>query len=245
LGRESGSPLPPAEPVPERDESRFIHVGDRLGLVRRRDLLRAGAVLGGGGVTGLAGCTGRVSEQAFYEGFEDGLGDWEAAAAIGPEVDLPEFEWTVEVSDAEASEGERSLRIFNEGDYDDGTTWVTHRVPVEPGRAYVAEVSAPIWSESESFNTLRDAVMRLGPEPPDVEEDFPHPGVNTSTLGVTPYGGLREPLWLADGWREYSFEWRTPEFQTDTLYVAVGTSVIWEGDATHFVDDLSVELRPR
>jgi hypothetical protein len=41
--------------------------------------------------------------------------------------------------------------------------------------------------------------MRLGPEPPEVEEEFPHPGVNTSDLGETPYGGLREPLWLADG----------------------------------------------
>ena len=188
---------------------------------------------------------GRVREQAFYEGFEDGLGDWETGAAIGPEVDVEEFEWSVEVSGEVASEGERSLRIFNEGDYDDGTTWAVHSLAVEPGRAYVAEVSAPIWSESESFNTLRHAVMRLGPEPPETEEDFPQPGVNTSALGETPYGGLREPLWLAEGWREYAFEWRTPELPTDTLYVAVGTSVIWEGDATHFVDDLSVELRPR
>jgi hypothetical protein len=69
--------------------------------------------------------------------------------------------------------------------------------------------------------------------------------VNTSALGETPYGGLREPLWLADGWREYAFEWTTPTLSTDTFHVAVGTSVIWEGDATHFVDDLSVELTPR
>ncbi len=213
--------------------------------MRRRDLLRTGALVGVGSAAGLAGCVGRVREQAFYEGFEDGLGDWETGAAIGPEVDVEEFEWSVEVSGEVASEGERSLRIFNEGDYDDGTTWAVHSLAVEPGRAYVAEVSAPIWSESESFNTLRHAVMRLGPEPPETEEDFPQPGVNTSALGETPYGGLREPLWLAEGWREYAFEWRTPELPTDTLYVAVGTSVIWEGDATHFVDDLSVELRPR
>jgi hypothetical protein len=32
---------------------------------------------------------------------------------------------------------------------------------------------------------------------------------------------------------------------TDTLFVACGTSVIWEGDATHYIDDLSVDLTPR
>jgi hypothetical protein len=87
--------------------------------------------------------------------------------------------------------------------------------------------------------------MRLGSDRPAVEEDFPEPGQNTTEYGETPYGGLREPLWLTDGWREYSFEWTTPELTTDTLYVAVGTSVIWEGDATHYVDDVSVELQTR
>jgi hypothetical protein len=210
--------------------------------VHRRALLRG---LGTLGVVGVAGCTGRLDGPAFRESFEDGRGDWEAGAAIGPEVDLAEFEWEVGVSDAEAADGERSLRIWNEGDYDDGVTWAVHPVAVEAGRAYRATVTAQVWSESESFNTLRDAVVRLGPDPPTVEADFPQPGVNTTAFGETPYGGLREPLWLADGWREYRFEWTTPELATDTLSVAVGTAVIWEGDATHFVDDLTVDLAPR
>jgi len=218
---------------------------DQSRAVRRRDFVRGGALVGVGGLTGLAGCTGWTGERAFHEGFESGLGDWAADAAIGPEVDVEAFEWTVDVSGEQAAEGERSLRISNEGTYDDGTTWAVHPVSVEPGRAYTVDVDARFWSESESFNTLRDAVMRLGPERPTAEEEFPQPGVNTSALGETPYGGLREPLWLAEGWREYAFEWTTPELSTDTLYVAVGTSVIWEGDATHFVDDVSVELRPR
>ncbi|MFC5369141.1 hypothetical protein [Salinirubrum litoreum] len=213
--------------------------------MHRRALLRGLGTLGMLGTVGVAGCTGRLDGPAFRESFEAGLGDWESGAAIGPEVDLAEFEWELDVSDAQAADGERSLRIWNEGDYDDGVTWGVHPVSVESGRAYRARVTAQLWSESESFNTLRDAVMRLGPEPPSVEEDFPQPGVNTSQLGETPYGGLREPLWLADGWREYRFEWTTPELTTDTLYVAVGTAVIWEGDATHFVDDLSVEITPR
>ena len=205
-------------------------------------MLRAGAAAG---TVAVAGCLYGADEPAFREGFEGGIGEWETDAAIGPEVDVESFEWEVGVSDERAAAGARSLRVWNEGDHDDGTTWAVHAVPVEPGRAYRAEVTAELWSESESFNTLRDAVMRLGPEPPEREEDFPQPGVNTTALGETPYGGLREPLWLAEGWREYGFEWTTPELSTDTLHLAVGTSVIWEGDATHFVDELSVDLTPR
>lgn len=210
--------------------------------MRRRNFLRVGLVAT---TAGVAGCTAGRDQSGFHEGFEDGIGDWRGEAAIGPEVDLEEFEWELGVSDTEAMEGERSLRIWNEGDYDDGVTWGVHPVPIEPGWAYEVEVRTQFWSESESFNTLRDAVMRLGPDPPTVEEDFPQPGVNTSDLGETPHGGLREPLWLAAGWREYGFEWTTPEISTDTLYVAVGTSVIWEGDATHYVDDISIDFESR
>ena len=213
--------------------------------MRRRDALRAGALVGAGGVAGLAGCTAPTGGRAFREGFEDGLADWTADAAIGPEVDVADFEWTVAVSGEQAAAGDRSLRVFTEGDHDDGTTWAVHPVAVEPGRAYDAAVTAQFWSESESFNTLRDAVVRLGPEPPETEADFPGPGTNTTARGVTPYGGLREPLWLAAGWREYAFEWTTPTLSTDALHVAVGASVVWEADATHFVDDLSVTLTPR
>ena len=205
----------------------------------------ARGLLAGGAAAALGGCLDAADAPAFAEGFEDGLGDWTAGAAIGPEVDLEDFEWTVEVSDAEAAEGTRSLRIWNEGDYDDGVTWAVHPVAVEPGRAYEVTVRAQLWSESESFNTLRDVVLRLGPAPPAAEEDFPHPGVNTTALGETPYGGLREPLWLADGWREYGFEWTSPVLETDRLYLAVGTAVIWEGDATHYVDAVSATFRER
>ena len=208
----------------------------------RRELLRGGTA---GGVVALAGCLGVPSEPEFREGFEDGIGEWVANAAIGPEVDLEAFDWVVDVSDREASTGDRSLRIWNEGDYDDGVTWAVHPVSVEPERQYRTTVTAQFWSESESFNTLRDAGMRLGPEPPSVEEDFPQPGVNTTDLGETAYGGLREPLWLTDGWREYRFEWTTPALSSETLYVALGTSVIWEGDATHFVDDVTVSFEER
>ena len=216
--------------------------------MRRRSLLRKStAGVGAVGLAGIAGCTGSDGgdDPASEEGFEDGIGDWEFGAAIGPEVDLDEFGWEASVSEEQAASGDRSLRIWNQGDYDDGVTWATHPVPVESGGSYRIEVTAEFWSESESFNTIRHALTRLAPEPPETKEDFPQPGLNTSDLGETPYGGLRDALWLADGWREYSFEWTTPELSTDTLHLAVGTAVIWEADATHYVDDLSVTVEPR
>jgi hypothetical protein len=210
--------------------------------VNRRTFL---ATAGAGLSAAVAGCTSPTDSPDFTEGFEDGLGGWEPEATIGPEVDVEDFEWEVGVSDERAAQGERSLRVWNEGDYDDGVTWASHPVAVESGQAYEVEASGQFWSESESFNTIRHAVMRLGPERAAVEEDFPQLGVNSTGFGETPYGGLREPLWLADGWREYRFEWTTPELTTDTLHFAVGTAVIWEADATHYVDDLSVTVEPR
>lgn len=210
--------------------------------MQRRDFLRTGATAG---LLVTAGCSTGAQVPEFRDGFEDGLGLWSPAAAIGPEVDLEEFDWTVEVSDEEAAAGSWSLRIWNEGDFDDGTTWVTHPIQVEAGQAYEVMVSGQFWSESESFNTLRDGVMRLGPGRPQAEEDFPHPGVNTTALGETPYGGLREPLWLTNGWREYRFQWTSPTLATDTLYLSLGTSVIWEGQATHYIDEVTVEFAAR
>ncbi len=84
--------------------------------------------------------------------------------------------------------------------------------------------------------------MRLGPDPPTAEADFPHPGVSSGELGETSSGDLRESLWLADGWREYTLEWTTPVLSTEILHVAVGTAVIWEGAATPYVDDVTAEL---
>ena len=211
-------------------------------MVTRRDYLAgvAGGLTLGGGCLGYQGGT-----LAFEEGFEDGLGEWEVGAAIGPEVPLEEFEREAVVSTEQAAAGDRSLRLFTEGSYDDGVVWVTHAVPVEPGQAYDATVTLRAWSDSESFNTRRDLLARLGRERPEREESFPQPGVTSGRFEEAPYGGLRQPLDLAEGWREYRFEWRTPVLETDTLYVSAGVAVIWETDLTNYVDDVAVALSAR
>lgn len=148
--------------------------------MRRRTPLRAGAVAGLGAA---AGCTAGFDSAGFRESFEDGLGDWKPGAHVGPEVPLEEFEWEIAVSDERALAGDRSLRVTDEGDDNAATPFRSNgaELPRERERLF--------WSESESFNTLRNAVMRLGPEPPTAEEDFPVPGMSTAELGQTPTAG--------------------------------------------------------
>lgn len=162
----------------------------------RRDLIRTGAAIS---VAGVAGCLGQSDNSDFTEGFEGGLSEWEAKAAIGPEVEIEDFEWEADVSETEAAEGEQSLRVWNEGDYDDGVTWVSHPIPVESGQAYQIEATGQFWTESESFNTIRHAVMRLGPEPAEAENDFPQLGVNSTEFGETPFGGASRAV-MGVGW---------------------------------------------
>ena len=209
---------------------------DGRGATTRRDLLPKSAGVDAVGIAGLAGFSGSGGDEPVFEaGCEGGLGDWQTGAAIGPEVD---------VSGAEAASGDRSLRIWNRGDCDHGVTWAVHRVPIQSGDSSRIEVSGRFWSGSESFTTIRHSLMRPGPEPPETEEEFPQPGLNTTDLGETPYGGLRDALWLADGRRECAFEWTTPELSTDTAYLAVGTASR-EADATHDVDDRTVRVEGR
>ncbi|WP_435125001.1 hypothetical protein [Halobaculum sp. D14] len=219
-----------SEPTPEPAANRGV---------TRRDALRRGAALGGAvvGSAGLAGCVSAPADALLAEGFESDV-DWETAASIGPEEPLSAFDWRIQRSRAQAATGEWSLELFTEGDHDDGTAWATTTL-TPPADASSFSVSLQAWSASESFNALRDLVVLLGPEQPTDESSFPSPGENTSSTPGAPAGGPHEPLHLADGWREYGFDWR-PETVPETLHFAVGVSVIWEADAAHYVDDVEI-----
>lgn len=128
--------------------------------------------------------------------------------------------------------------LFTEGDHDDGTAWAT--TELSPGDAEAFDATFEAWSESESFNTLRNVVASLGAEAPTAEAEFPDPGQNSSNVDGAPYGGFREPLHLAEGWREYGFTWE-PASVPETLYLSLGVSVVWEADATHYLDSVRVE----
>lgn len=174
------------------------------------------------------------------EGFEDALQAWDRDWQIGPETD--EFDWAIERTTERARSGQWGLRVFTEGRHDDGTAWITRPISVQPNREYRGTATAYAWSESSSFNTMRHLVMFLGPAPPDSEHAFPSPGEATTGESITPTGGLRQPLDQSAGWRKYEFEWHSPVLDTDTLYLAVGVTVVWEVDRTYYVDDINLSL---
>jgi len=210
----------------------------------RRAVLVGLAAAGSGGVAGCLGDTGPGEPVNVSESWESGLDEWTAHGSVGSDA-RGEFDWSIDVTDERAADGSRSLRVFTEGRHDDGTAWVTRSVPVERETAYDATASVRAWSAGESFNTVRHLVMRLGPDPPASEGDFPPPGENSTDAGTVPVGGLREPMDREGGWEQFRFEWSTPTLATDALSLSVGVSVVWETDRTDYLDDVRVSVVPR
>lgn len=206
--------------------------------------------LGVGLAAALAGCLGSGDDPptvGFSDGFEEDLADWERASDVPDDPNRPgqPVAWDIERSTERAAAGAASLRFSLDGRQDDGTIWVVRDLAVEPGRAYEVSVRAEAWSASESFNTLAHLVMFAGTGRPTDEGSFPSPGTNSSDAGVSPAGGLREPLNQAEGWRPYSFTWRTPTLEADAIAVAIGISAVWETALTYFVDEVRASAVPR
>lgn len=201
----------------------------------RRQFLAAAAV--SLPAVAVAGCNGSPESggPVVRESFEGGLDGWETDASIGGHADVSEFDWAVERSDERAAEGAWSVEIYTEGRYDDGTAWLTRPVELPEADRFTIDVRA--WSPGDSFNELRDLVVALAPDPPTSETDFPESGERSTDSAEL--GGLRKPLYRTDGWDEYTVEWE-PDTVPETAHLAVGVTVIWEAESTHFVDDISV-----
>lgn len=211
----------------------------------RRTVLTTLAAAGAGA---LAGCLGDDSDPdpvTLADDFAGGLDDWEIDAALGEDDDASDFDYDIALSDEEVYAGDQSVEIYTEGDHDDGTAWIVQPVDVEAGHRYHAEASVMAWSHMESFNMVRRLSCVLAPERPQTQTDFPPPDWNSTGEDEPEVGGFREPLDLAEGWYEYTFEWDSPELDTDTLYFAVGTRVVWTGDRTHWIDDVDLTIEPR
>lgn len=183
----------------------------------------------------------------FADGFEEGFTGWTRDSDVPEDPNNPgnPVAWMITRSTERAAAGSASLRYYLDGRQDDGTIWIVQGISVEAGHAYDVSMRTDAWSASESFNTIAHLVMYAGPGRPSSEGSFPEPGTNSSDAGVTDNGGLREPLNQAEGWIPYAFSWKTPELETETIYIAVGISAVWETEMTYFVDDVKLSATPR
>lgn len=213
----------------------------------RRRVLLAGGVASSIPVGCLSLGADSPDTVGFSDGFEEGFSGWETGSYVPEDPNNPgnPVAWDITRSTERAASGSASLRYFLDGRQDDGTIWIVGPITVETDHAYDVSMRAAAWSASESFNTLAYLVMYAGTAQPTSEGSFPEPGANSTGAGVTRTGGLREVLNQTEGWMTYSFTWKTPSLQTDTIYVAVGISAVWETEMTYFVDEIELTATPR
>lgn len=195
----------------------------------------------------LSGDDDSTATVGFADGFEEGFTGWSRDSDVPEDPNDPgnPVAWMITRSTERAAAGSASLRYYLDGSQDDGTIWIVRGLSVEPGQAYDVSMRTEAWSASESFNTIAHLVMYAGVKRPTSEESFPDPGSNSAGAGVTDTGGLREPLNRSDGWTPYVFSWKTPELETETIYIGIGISAVWETEMTYFVDDVKLTGVPR
>lgn len=160
--------------------------------------------------------------QTNIESFEAGFGRWQ------PDSDGRAPKWSVARSTEHAYHGVYGVRIFMEGRQDDGTTWLETGVSVKPYTTVTVSVSFQLWSDSRAAAGNWGVVAAAGNRNPEAESDFKPIGYTEQRAGWQPYGG----------------SWKITSNHTGMIWVAVGTTVLWEVDKRHLVDYLRVDVTP-
>jgi len=202
-----------------------------LGKERRMLLLTAALFLA---VTAVSACSPRTQagpyKASFRESFEAGLVGWETGADVPEDGERPgPVDWSIEVSEAQASDGQLSARFFLDGKHDDGTIWLVRSFNVPGEMELMVTMSFDAWSQSESFNTMGKVAAYAGPRGPNHEGDF----------------DLSQALNQAAGWRQYSYGFNVRSGADRQLWVALGITAVWETQLTYHLDNLVLKIEAR
>lgn len=183
-----------------------------------------------GGLTVYFLLTNELSE---FQDFELGLGDWVIDRDVPMDPNNPghEVNWSVtRVENASrAISGTHSLKLFIDGRQDDGVIWIEKSFTLKANKQYRVTISFQFYCGTESFNIITQVVGYCNTTNPEVEADL--------------IEGLLGSGEQAPEWKEYS---RTMIVRTDTdgiLWIAIGMSVVWETEVSHFIDDLLVKVK--
>ncbi|NHJ31635.1 MAG: hypothetical protein FK732_02120 [Asgard group archaeon] len=174
-----------------------------------------------------------INELSEFQDFELGLGDWIIDRDVPMDPNNPghEVNWSVtRVENASrAISGTHSLKLFIDGRQDDGVIWIEKSFTLKANKKYRVTISFQFYCGGESFNIITQVVGYCNTTNPEVEADL--------------IEGLLGSGEQAPEWKEYS---RTMTVRTDTdgiLWIAVGMSVVWETEVSHFIDDLLVKVK--
>ncbi len=183
-----------------------------------------------GGLTAYFLLTNELSE---FQDFELGLGDWVIDRDVPMDPNNPghEVNWSVtRVENASrATSGTHSLKLFIDGRQDDGVIWIEKSFALKANKQYRVTISFQFYCGAESFNIITQVVGYCNTTNPEVEADL--------------IEGLLGSGEQALEWKEYN---RTLIVRTDTdgiLWIAVGMSVVWETEISHFIDDLLIKVK--
>jgi hypothetical protein len=167
-------------------------------------------------------------ETIAEENFEEDLRAWTVGADLPEDPNNPgqKVAWEAGVSDERAYAGRQSLRLYIDGRQDDGTVWIERPVRVEPDAR--VEVSFRFWSPfGGTFNNLAYVVGYIGPRPPSREDDLER----------------LAPVTEVGEWDLLSLKGTAGSSQADSVWVAVGFSVVWESEQTYFIDEVTVRTQ--
>jgi hypothetical protein len=170
-----------------------------------------------------------VNPQIIKEDFENGFGEWVSDADVPLDPNNPghTVAWNITHSTDISSSGQHSLKLFIDGQQDDGTIWVERKIAVRRNVRINVNISFDFYSEQESFNTVAAICAYTGIRNPEAEESF-------SVIG---------PANEVAGWKRYSLTAIIDTGSSEEIWVALGISVRWETFITYYIDNVEVEVK--
>lgn len=207
-----------------------------LNIMKRRIVLSIiiiGTVIvaAGGGLTAYFLLSN--NEVQDFQDFEEGLNGWVIDADVPMDPNNPghEVNWSIiRLENASrATSGNHSLKLFIDGRQDDGVIWIEKAYQLKGNTKYRISLSFQFYCGMDSFNTITRVVGYANTTNPEVEADLVE--------------GLIGSGEQAPEWKEYTRTIKIKTGNDGTIWVAVGMSVVWETEITHYIDDLLVEIQ--
>lgn len=161
----------------------------------------------------------RAEDRPNNGSFEAGFRGWTVGRDLPKDPNDPDdvVDSRAAVSTENASHGEQSAEFFIDGVADEGTIWVQQPVDF----ADVERVAVDVHSRGASANVITRAAVYWGPVPET--RGLAEPDFDTS-----------RPVEDHSGWDTYEY----PISYDGRGLVAAGISVVWEGRATRYLDNV-------
>ena len=174
----------------------------------------------------------RIEAQDYLD-FETEYSNWNLGYDVPLDPNNPGnyVNWSIaRVENASRSfSGTHSLKLFIDGRQDDGTIWIERSFEVEPNKKYRVSISFKFYCGMESFNTITQVITYCNVTNPEIEDDLIEGIIGSGEQALE--------------WKDFSRKLAIVTESENALWVAIGMSVVWETEITHYIDDLKITIR--